>query len=76
MARSLFGALRRPRGATRPVAADVVPRRALPPPSEIRRERRRLLAVREQRLRDLGGVVLEMYRQDSFRETLLYELAA
>jgi len=30
----------------------------------------------EGRIRDLGGVVLEMYRQDSFRESLLYELCA
>jgi hypothetical protein len=35
-----------------------------------------LLRAREERIRDLGGVVLEMYRQDSFRETLLDELCA
>ena len=29
--------------------------------------------LREDRIRDLGGLVLEMYRQDSFREHLLYE---
>lgn len=27
-------------------------------------------------MRDLGGLVMEMYRQDSFREHLLYEQAA
>ena len=51
-------------------------RRALPPPSELRRERRALLRLREERIRDLGGLVLEMYRQDSFREHLLYEQCA
>ena len=51
-------------------------RRAAPPPSELRRERRALLRAREERIRDLGGVVLEMYRQDDFRESLLYELCA
>jgi hypothetical protein len=51
-------------------------RRAAPAPGELRRERRALLRAREERIRDLGGVVLEMYRQDSFRETLLYELCA
>jgi hypothetical protein len=34
------------------------------------------MQAREQRLRDLGGVVLEMYRQDDFRESLLSELCA
>jgi len=51
-------------------------RRTAPPPSELRRERRALLRAREERLRDLGGVVLEMYRQDDFRESLLSELSA
>ncbi len=48
-------------------------RRALPPPGVIRRERRALLRVREERLRDLGGLILEMYRRDRFREDLLAE---
>jgi hypothetical protein len=52
------------------------PRRALPPPGELRRERRTLLRAREERVRDLGGLVLEMYRQDAFREHLLYEQCA
>jgi RNA polymerase subunit RPABC4/transcription elongation factor Spt4 len=46
-------------------------RRALPPPGVIRRERRALQRVREDRLRDLGGLILEMYRRDRFREDLL-----
>jgi hypothetical protein len=49
------------------------PRRALPPPGVIRRERRALVEVREERLRDLGGLMLEMYRRDLFREDLLAE---
>jgi hypothetical protein len=60
--------------AERPATLPRAPRRAAPPPGELRRERRTLLAARETRLRDLGGVVLEMYRQDDFRESLLSEL--
>ena len=39
----------------------------------IRRERSALQRVREERLRDLGGLMLEMYRRDRFREDLLAE---
>jgi zinc-ribbon domain len=42
----------------------------------LRRERRALLRLREQRIRDLGGLVLEMYRQDRFRQDLVHEQAA
>jgi hypothetical protein len=59
-----------------PVAQPRPRRRAAPPAAELRRERRGLLQVREERIRDLGGVVLEMYRQDAFREGLLIELCA
>jgi hypothetical protein len=31
------------------------------------------MRVREERLRDLGGLALEMYRRDRFREDLLVE---
>jgi hypothetical protein len=48
-------------------------RRALPPAGVIRRERRALLRLREEKLRDLGGLMLEMYRRDRFREDLLSE---
>jgi hypothetical protein len=51
-------------------------RRPAPPPTELRRERRALLRLREQKLRDLGGLSLEMYRRDSFREDLLLERCA
>jgi hypothetical protein len=45
----------------------------LPPAGVLRRERRALLEVREQRLRDLGGLLLEMFRRDRFREDLVRE---
>ena len=51
-------------------------RHAVPPAGALRRERRALLRVREQRLRDLGGLALEMYRRDRFREDLLLERCA
>jgi hypothetical protein len=48
-------------------------RRALPPAGQLRRERRLLLAAREGKLRDLGGLMLEMYRRDQFRQDLLVD---
>jgi len=57
----------------RRAAHSPAPRRALPPPGVIRRERRALERAREDRLRDLGGLILEMYRRDRFREDLLAE---
>jgi hypothetical protein len=45
----------------------------LPHPGQLRRERRALLRVREERLRDLGGLMLEMFRRDQFRQDLLVE---
>lgn len=59
--------------APRPPA---VKRRPLPPAGRLRRDRRSLLRLREQRLRDLGGLVLEMARRDAFREDLVYEQCA
>ena len=64
----LRGLLRRNPGRPR--------RRPAPPASELRRERRALLRLREQKLRDLGGLSLEMYRRDRFREDLLLERCA
>jgi hypothetical protein len=59
------------------VVADVrpagPPRRTLPHPGHLRKERRALLRVREERLRDLGGLMLEMFRRDQFRQDLLVE---
>ena len=66
----------RPASDAPPTPPPRLPRRAAPPIRELRREWRALDELREQRLRDLGGLVLEMYRQDSFREHLLYEQCA
>jgi hypothetical protein len=49
---------------------------ALPSPSRLRRERRSLLRAREELLRDLGGLMLEMVRRDQFRQDLLLERCA
>ncbi len=59
-----------------PPAQAPVARRPLPHPGQLRRERRALLRTREDRIRDLGGLVLEMYRRDQFRQDLVYEHAA
>ena len=47
-----------------------------PTASELRRERRALLLLHEERLRDLGGLTLEMYRRDHFNEMLVVERCA
>jgi hypothetical protein len=65
--------------ADAPAADADVPapvRRPLPSPSRLRRERRTLLRVREQRIRDLGGLALEMYRRQAFRQDLVDEQCA
>ena len=65
--------------ADAPAADADVPapvRRPLPPPARLRRERRTLLRLREQRIRDLGGLVLEMYRRQAFRQDLVDEQCA
>jgi hypothetical protein len=73
----LLKRLRRRRDDSDPgAAAPPRRRRYLPPPSRLRRERRALLRYREQRIRDLGGLVLEMYRQDRFRQDIVHEQAA
>jgi hypothetical protein len=47
-----------------------------PHPGLLRRERRALLRVREERLRDLGGFTVEMYRRGAWRDDLLHERCA
>ena len=47
-----------------------------PPPRELKRERKTLLLVREERLRDLGGLALEMYKRDRFNAGLIVERCA
>jgi hypothetical protein len=61
-----------PDAASQPATPRAV-RRALPPAGQLRRERRTLLLVREEKLRDLGGLMLEMYRRDQFRQDLLVD---
>jgi hypothetical protein len=46
------------------------------PPRELKRERKALLEVREERLRDLGGLALEMYKRDRFNAGLVVERCA
>ncbi len=41
-----------------------------------RRERRALLQARDERLRDLGGLTVEMYRRSAWRDDLLHERCA
>jgi len=76
MAGRLLRVLRRSRDEHAPPPPQGARRRAAPPVRELRRERRALERLREERIRDLGGLVFEMYRQDSFREHLLYEQCA
>jgi hypothetical protein len=52
-----------------PELEGVVPRR--PNAGLLRREQKALLREREARLRDLGGLLVEMYRRGAFREDLL-----
>ena len=50
-------------------AEGIAPRR--PQAGVLRRERRALLKAREDALRDLGGLLVEMYRRGGFRDDLL-----
>jgi Double zinc ribbon len=66
----LFG-----RGRSARSAAGETPQRASQP-GALKRERRALLREREDRLRDLGGLVFEMFRRDRFRVELVTERCA
>jgi double zinc ribbon protein len=70
---SVLGRFRRKDAATTAPRPAGPPRRALPHPGQLRRERRALIRAREERLRDLGGLMLEMFRRDQFRQDLLVE---
>jgi hypothetical protein len=48
----------------------------VPPARELKRERKALILVREERLRDLGGLALEMYKRDRFNADLFVERCA
>ncbi len=73
----LPGRFRRQRGQTEPsdAAAPPGPIRRAGSPGALRRERREILKAREELLRDLGGLAMEMYRREQFREDLLSEHA-
>ena len=62
------------RGAA-PTGASV-PEYVVPPARELKRERKALLEMREERLRDLGGLALEMYKRDRFSAALVVERCA
>ena len=47
----------------------------LPPAGAIRRQRRALIRQREELIRDLGGLTLDMHRREVFRQGLLDEKA-
>lgn len=49
---------------------------AAPSPRDLKRERKALILFREDRLRDLGGLALEMYKRDRFDAGLVVERCA
>ena len=75
----LPGRLRRQRGPSEPSDSPSSPAarpiRRASSPGALRRERRAILKAREELLRDLGGLAMEMYRREQFREDLLSEQA-
>ncbi len=67
----------RQRDGTTGVGGSATPAASSKPvPRELRRERKSLLQVREERLRDLGGLALEMYKRDRFKAGLVVERCA
>jgi hypothetical protein len=58
------------------LASSPAPAYVVPPVRELKRERKALLLVREERLRDLGGLTLEMYKRDRFNAVLVVERCA
>jgi hypothetical protein len=66
---------RRPADAPSEAASQPppTPQGRMPAPGALRRERRAMVRAREERIRDLGGLMLEMYRRDRFRQDLLVE---
>jgi hypothetical protein len=69
---SLLNRMGRGRSSEPERALSPLVRRA-PSPGALRRERRAILKAREERIRDLGGLTLEMYRRSTFRDELLIE---
>jgi hypothetical protein len=52
---------------------NVEPEYNAPSPRDLKRERKALVLFREDRLRDLGGLALEMYKRDRFDASLVVE---
>jgi hypothetical protein len=71
---SLLDRLRRDGAGDLPRPAPDAPQ-TLPPAGTIRRERRALIRAREEHIRDLGGLTLDMHRRGAFRQGLLDEKA-
>ena len=69
---SLLNRIGRRSSSGAPAGPQPVFRRA-PSPGALRRERRAIVKAREERVRHLGGLTLEMYRRSSFRDQLLIE---
>jgi hypothetical protein len=82
--RQLFGRRPPPRATVPPVgdgdgrsgADPALPLERVPHPGRLRRERRALMRRREEGIRDVGGLAVEMYRRDRFRQDLLLERCA
>ncbi len=68
---SLLNRIRRRSGASEQAPSPLL--RRAPSPGALRRERRAIVKAREERIRHLGGLTLEMYRRSSFRDELLIE---
>jgi hypothetical protein len=62
--------------ARRQERSSTEPAYAQPAPRELKRERKALVQFREDRLRDLGGLTLEMYKRDRFDAGLVVERCA
>jgi hypothetical protein len=58
------------------LAMPAQPRPRIPNVGVLRRERRMLMRTREERIRDLGGLMLEMFKRDRFREDIVLEHCA
>jgi hypothetical protein len=71
----MAASLRRKKPPSRePELEGAAPRR--PHAGLLRRERRALLEAREELLRKLGGLMVEMYRRNEYRDDLLAEVCA
>ena len=62
--------------ARRQEGPSAEPAYAQPAPRDLKRERKALVQFREDRLRDLGGLTLEMYKRDRFDAGLVVERCA